>query len=135
MKLITKKTDYAIKALCHMAKTDGIGLFTASKLSKELKIPKPLLRSLLQQLGKNSIISSSKGNLGGFKLNKPANKIFIIDLIKIFQGPIELSLCFVKKHLCFDINHCPLRKVINGIASDINKKLAKVTIASLNKNL
>ncbi len=48
--LITKKTDYAIRAFCYMAKEGKITPVT--ELVDNLKIPKPFLRGILQELEK-----------------------------------------------------------------------------------
>lgn len=130
MKLIAKNTDYAIRALCFMAK-QGERVYSASELSTELKTPKPFLRAILQTLSNERILTSSKGRRGGFKLAMPGDRIFIADLRRIFQGPIELTSCFIKKDLCSDIEGCPLREKIDKIARYINSEFESLTIGSL----
>jgi len=130
MKLITKDTDYAIRILCFLAEKKG-QLFSASDLSKRFKMPNAFLRLVLQILNKEHILISYKGKGGGFKLAMPAHRILIIDLIKIFQGPIKLNNCFIKKDLCTDIKNCILRKKIEEIEDYVYNKFKSITIESL----
>jgi Rrf2 family protein len=117
MKLITRDTDYALRALCFITKHKK-QIVSVAQLVKELKIPRPFLRKLLQVLNKKSI-------------PKPANKIFLLDLMKIFQGPWALNECFFKKDVCPNMHVCALRKKINNIEGSVIKELKSITIESL----
>jgi len=132
VKLITRDTDYALRALSFIAGQDK-KIVTVSELVKELKIPRPFLRKILQLLNKEGVLKSHRGTGGGFLLTKPANKIFLVDLMEIFQGPFSLNECLFKKIICPDINKCVLRKKINKIEKKVSAELETVSIASLMK--
>ncbi|MBU2258562.1 MAG: Rrf2 family transcriptional regulator, partial [Candidatus Omnitrophica bacterium] len=65
MKLITRDTDYALRALCFIAKNKD-KVTPAPELVAKLKIPRPFLRKILQSLDKNGLLKSYKGKGGGF---------------------------------------------------------------------
>ena len=130
MKLITRDTDYAVRALCFMAKSQD-KIVTVSQLVSRLHIPRPFLRKLLQALTKKRVLISSKGVGGGFILARPASKIFLVDLMKIFQGDFRLNECFFKKGPCHHVRTCPLRKKIVRLEDQVSKALESITIASL----
>ncbi len=130
MKLITRDTDYALRAICFIAK-EKEKIVSVAKLVNELKIPRPFLRKLLQILNKKWILRSYKGQGGGFLLAKPAGKIFLLDLIKIFQGPFSINECLFRKVRCPNIKSCALRKKIDGIQMYVMGELKAITIASL----
>lgn len=130
MRLITKHTDYAIKTLCFMARNKE-QLYTASVLAKKLKISQPFLRAILQILNKEHVVTSYKGKGGGFKLAISPDRIFIVYLIKIFQGPIKFDHCFIKNNLCPDIRTCPMKKKLKEIGNYINKEFESLTIKRL----
>ncbi|MCX5707157.1 MAG: Rrf2 family transcriptional regulator [Candidatus Omnitrophica bacterium] len=130
MKLITRDTDYALRAICSIAKSKN-KIVPVSELVKELKIPRPFLRKILQLLSKKKIFRSYKGSGGGFTLAVPVNKIYLLDLIKIFQGPIKLNECFLKRKTCPNTKRCALKKKINKIEKYMFKELRPVTVASL----
>lgn len=132
MKLITRDTDYALRAVCFIAKHKD-DLVSVTELVEKLKIPRPFLRKLLQALNKKRILRSHKGRGGGFLLVKPTDKIFLMDLIKIFQGGFSLNECLFKKKACPNIKTCGLRKKIENIENYIIRKLDSISIASLLK--
>ena len=130
MKLITRDTDYALRAVCFIAKCKK-KIISVSELVKELKIPRPFLRKILQVLNKKGILKSHKGQGGGFQLNLKASKIFLVDLIEIFQGPLRLNECLFKKLECPNINTCTLRNKLDRIENQVIRELKSITVASL----
>lgn len=130
MRLISKYTDYAMRALMFMAK-DEEQVFTASDLSRKLKISKPFLRMILQKLSKKNILTSYKGREGGFRLALPAEKIFVADLIKIFQEPVKFDNCFIRKNLCPNIKTCPMRKKLKDMGSYLKREFESISIKTL----
>jgi len=132
MKLITRDTDYAVRALCYFANHKN-KIISVTELVKELKIPQPFLRKILQFLNKNGILHSYKGQGGGFSLLVSAEKIRLIDLIMIFQGPLELNECLFKKKVCPNKGVCRLRHKINEIEEKVLKEIGFITIESLIK--
>lgn len=130
MKLITRDTDYALRALCFIA-SDKERIISVAELVRELKIPRPFLRKVLQALNRKKILKSHKGKGGGFLLAAPAPKIFLADLMEIFQGPLRLNECFFKKMACPDRKTCALKKKIDRIEKYVIKELNSINLASL----
>jgi len=132
VKLITRDTDYAVRALCFIAKHNN-EIVSASEIVKDLKIPKPFLRKILQVLNKKGLLISYKGKGGGFKLVVAPDKIFLAGLVKIFQGQLKLNECIFKKKVCPNKNICALKKKIDVMEKYVTKELNSVTIGSLLK--
>jgi Rrf2 family protein len=131
-KLIPKSVDYSIKVLIHMKNKNGI--VEVKNLSRELNISYPFLRKILRILNKYGIVKSYKGKNGGFKLIKNIDKIRIIDLIKIFNGNVNLKNCFFKKNLCPDFSKCILRKEIEKIEKYAMERLKRLTLREVWEN-
>ena len=130
MKLITRNTDYAVRALCYIAKQEQ-GSVSAAQIVKALKIPRPFLRKILQTLGGEGLLISAKGQGGGFSLSRSPEKILLTDLIKIFQNTIQLNECIFKKRICPNRSTCMLKKEIDHIEKDVLGRLRRISIASL----
>lgn len=128
--MITRDTDYALRAICSIAKYKG-KVVSVADLVKESKIPRPFLRKILQVLNKKGILHSYKGIGGGFVLALLPKKIFLTDLMRIFQGKFELNECFFKKAKCPHTATCPLRKKICSIEAHVINELKSITIGSL----
>jgi len=129
MKLITRDTDYALRAICFIAKKKNKKV-CASELVEELKIPRPFLRKILQILNKESILISYKGIGGGFILAKQPKDIYLTDLMEIFQGGLNLNECTLRKMKCPNIGKCPLRKKIKNIEKYVAHQLSEINLAS-----
>ena len=130
MKLITRETDYAIRALAFIAKKPK-EVVTVEELVRRLKIPRSFLRKILQILNKKNILKSNKGQGGGFVLKLKPEKIYLINLMRVFQGPIRLNECIFKKRICPNIKTCNLRKKIIKIQDYVISELRNITLASL----
>ena len=132
MKLITRNTDYAVRALCCIAEQKQ-EVISADQLVKSLEMPRPFLRKILQTLNKEGLLNSSKGKDGGFALTVSPEEITLTDVMKIFQGPIRLNECKFKKSDCPDVSDCLLKKKIDEIEEEVMAKLKAITIESIIK--
>jgi len=132
VKLITRDTDYAVRALCFIARNNG-DVVTVAELVKKLKIPRPFLRKILQILHKKRILNSYKGKTGGFILARTANDISLIDIMRVFQGELRLNECIFKGLKCPNIKSCPLNKKISRIEDFVMKELSGITIGCLTR--
>jgi len=130
--LITRNTDYAIRALCYIVKNNKDKV-SVKELIEGLKMPGPFLRKVLQELNKKGILRSYKGKNGGFVLATRPEKIYIGKLIEIFQGPIKLQEHTFKKKICPEIKSCVLKKKIDEMKKYTISKLNSLSIASLLK--
>jgi len=135
MKFITRDTDYALRALLIMAEFLMLekNKVTIDEIIDEEPLPKRFLRRIFQRLQKNRILCSYKGKDGGFSFLKAPSKIRIIDVVRIFQGDIDITNCLLKGDICPNTGKCILRKRLKGIGRVLIKELEKITIASLLK--
>lgn len=132
MNLITRNTDYAIRALRYIVKSNK-DIVSVKELVEGLKMPRPFLRKVLQELNKKGILRSYKGKNGGFVLATRPEKIYISKLIEIFQGPIKLQEHTFKKKICPEIKSCVLKKKIDAVEKYTISRLNSLSIASLLK--
>lgn len=130
MKLITRDTDYAIRALCYIARNKG-DMVTAKDMVGGLKIPRPFLRKILQALNREGILKSHKGRDGGFTLARAPEEIFLIELMKAFQGPFKLNEHIFKNSPCPHEMTCRLKKKLDKIEGYVKSQLENITLKSL----
>ncbi|MDD4955195.1 MAG: Rrf2 family transcriptional regulator [Candidatus Omnitrophica bacterium] len=129
MKLITRDTDYALRAVCFIAKKRNKKV-CASELVEELKIPRSFMRKILQVLNREGILTSHKGIGGGFVLAKQPKDIYLTDLMEIFQGGVNLNECTLHKMKCPNVSVCPLRKKIKNIEKHVISELSVINLAA-----
>ncbi|MBL7084608.1 MAG: Rrf2 family transcriptional regulator [Candidatus Omnitrophica bacterium] len=132
MKLITRDTDYAVRALCFIARRKK-EIVSVSELVATLRIPRPFLRKILQILNQKKMLKSYKGKGGGFNLAQNPANIFLLDLINIFQGSLKINECLFKKAPCPNIKTCKLKKKLDRIQKYVIAVLKNISLASLLK--
>ncbi|MBN1522016.1 MAG: Rrf2 family transcriptional regulator [Candidatus Aureabacteria bacterium] len=130
MKLITRDTDYAVRALGFIAKNKG-DVTSVRDMVDALKIPRPFLRKILQILQKKGVLESFKGKGGGFQLAIPADQIYLTDIMEAFQGPLKMTECLFRKKLCPHVKSCPLKSKIDNIQRYVARELRSVTLSEV----
>jgi len=129
MKLITKDTDYAVRALKYIYKKNNS--VNIAELSKELDISHSFLRKILQMMAHEGILKSVKGKNGGFEIIQSPETIKITDIIEVFQGEIELNRCLVKDEICPDRCKCSLRKKVSEIENFVSGMFSSLSLKDL----
>ena len=134
MKVLTKNTDYAIRALLALAAKKG-SYVSAKSIATEHDIPYQFLRRLLQEMIRHNLIISKDGVQGGFMMQKNPDDITVTELIEIFQGKVQVSECMFRKQICSNRARCVLRHEIMRIEQVVQSEFQKVTIGKLLRDL
>lgn len=90
--LISKKTEYALKALVALAaasKAPAVQSLRLQQLSEREEIPAKFLEHIMAVLKKGGILNSQKGRGGGYTLSRPASHILLGDVIRLLDGPLS----------------------------------------------
>ena len=72
--MLSKKTQYALKALGYLAGKYGEGPVLISDISKKKKIPIKFLETILLELKQAGVLESKKGKGGGYYLVQSPKK-------------------------------------------------------------
>ncbi len=134
MKVLTKNTDYAIRALLALAARKG-SYVSARSIATEHDIPYQFLRGLLQEMIRHDLIVSKEGVQGGFMMKQDPDTISVTQLIEIFQGKVQMSECMFRKQICGNRARCVLRHEIMRIEQVVQSEFEKVTIGKLMRDL
>lgn len=133
--MLSKKTQYALKALIYLAEKKTIGPVLISEISKKKKIPLKFLESILLELKKSEILESKKGKGGGYFFAQDPKKVPIAKVMRLIDGPIALlpcvSLNFYEKCKNCDEKKCGLSNVMISVRDATLKILEKKTIADI----
>jgi Rrf2 family protein len=133
--MLSKKTQYAFKALTYMAEQKQVGPFLIADIADKKKIPLKFLESILLELKKAGILNSKKGKGGGYYFNTEPSTINLATVMRLIEGPIALlpcvSLNFYEK--CGDCNEkkCGLNKIMAKVRDKTLGILENQTIADL----
>jgi len=129
---LSRSVGYALVAVGHIAQSPPSDPVLAKTISKEHKIPLDYLLKILQQLVRANLLNGIRGPKGGFKLQRPSNKITFLDIVEAVDGPFVTTptLGGAKASPSFD------QKVASAYAKASREAagiLKKTTVASLGK--
>ena len=133
--MLSKKAQYAFKALTSLVRNEGNGPLPISHIVKEHPMSVKFLESILLELRKNDILCSKKGRGGGYFLTNPPEKITFAQVIRVLDGPIAplkcVSLNFYER--CDDCNEisCGLNKLMSEVRDANLKVLENRTLIDL----
>ncbi len=91
--MLSKKSQYAFKALTYLAEKYNEGPVLISEIAKKKKIPLKFLENILLELKKAGILDSKKGKGGGYFLIKAPSKVRVADIVRLINGPIAMLPC------------------------------------------
>ncbi|OCX53557.1 Rrf2 family transcriptional regulator [Mucilaginibacter sp. PPCGB 2223] len=134
--MLSKKTKYAIKALVSLGKNMGNPPIQISKIAEEEKIPKKFLEQILLDLRNAGFLYSKKGAGGGYSLNKDPKEIFLVQIMRITDGPIAMVPCaslnfYHKCEECKSETTCGIRSVFVDVRDATLQILTETSIANI----
>ncbi len=136
MKLLTKNSDYAVRALLHLATRKPRGDFIPSRaIAEQGAIPEHFLRRILRTLIKADYIEAREGIKGGVRLARKPDKIALSGILELFQGRIQLSECLFRRKVCPNRADCVLRHRIKSVEDLVTREFSRITIADLVKDM
>ncbi|MGB2460314.1 MAG: RrF2 family transcriptional regulator, partial [Flavobacteriaceae bacterium] len=91
--MISKKCKYALKALLYISKNSGGKAILTSSIAQDENIPRKFLESILRSLRNNQILYSKRGKEGGFLLLRDPKEIYIVEIMRIMDGPVAMLPC------------------------------------------
>jgi Rrf2 family protein len=127
---LTKKADYGLIALRHLASTPG-GMSSTKDIAEAYHLPVPLLAKVLQRLTRAGILQSLAGTNGGYKLARDAARISALEVVRAIDGPVILTHCFTEHGRCDQSSNCTVREPLRRVHEAILELLNKFTITDL----
>lgn len=106
---LSRKGEYAIRAVLHLAIKDGKR--TIDEIAKEQEIPVHFLKKIVQTLRVGGILASSKGRNGGVTLRIPADRLTVNEVIEKIEGALFLNECLIHEGACNRDDICPVHEM------------------------
>jgi Rrf2 family protein len=128
---LSKKADYALMAVKHLAQRPDGASASAREIAESYDIPLELLAKVLQRLVRSRLLVSVQGTRGGYRLGRPAQTIAVADVIQAVDGPVAVTACSADDHRCDQYSKCSIRDPLWKIRGRILDALTTVTVAEL----
>lgn len=133
--LITRETDYAIRAMIYLATQDDFTISVSSaELSEAMQIPYRFFRKIVLKLTSAKLVVSRRGKGGGLCMALDPEKITLLEIMQAVDpnGTI-MNLCIKDKSYCSRIKFCGLNTALTDVQGVLDKKLGGITLAMLAK--
>ncbi|MFN2146061.1 MAG: RrF2 family transcriptional regulator [Anaerolineales bacterium] len=85
---LTTKSEYALLALVYLARHEDGGNISAETIAKAQGIPSKFLEQIMLTMKRARILSSAKGQHGGYSLAMKPDQIKLADVIRLFDGAL-----------------------------------------------
>ena len=128
---LSKKADYALMAMKHLALKSDTGSISAREIAEQYDIPIELMAKVLQRLVQRGLLISHQGTRGGYKLSKPTTAISVADVIQAIDGPLTVTACSSEDDQCGQFAKCNIRDPLWRIKDRIVAALATCTLAEI----
>lgn len=134
MLCLSRKTDYAIIAMSHLAQHPD-EVCGAREIADQFRIPAALLMNILKTLCRGKMVTSTRGSKGGYRLALSAEKITLADIIANVEGPMRFVQCAEHggdEECTCDITHtCPVMKPVQNLHKKLERFLQTMTLADI----
>jgi Rrf2 family protein len=138
---LTKKADYALMAMKHLAEhgADGsrsagsrsAGSVSAKDVADAFGIPPEALAKILQRLAKAGLLHSQHGINGGYTLARAAHTISAFEVIQAIDGPLFITSCVTARGECGQTDRCNIREPLRKVNESIEAVLKRIKISHM----
>jgi Rrf2 family protein len=127
---ISAKTDYALRALAHLA-ADWEVPHSSERIAAEQDIPAKYLEAILAELSRTRFIVSQRGHGGGHRLRVAPERIALADIVRALNGPLLTVRGECPEDLFYEDRASALQLVWVAARVSLRRVLESTTLADL----
>lgn len=132
---LTKRTEYGLIALLHLADREG-RVVPVREIGERYPLPRRLLAEVLKDLSRAGLVDSQRGATGGYRLARPAESVTLGEVVATLEGAPALTSCqdlgaALANGECEVQPVCPIRSPLTRLRQGIWALLEGTTLRSL----
>lgn len=135
MLTLSRRCEYALMALCHLAQGDAGRVVSAREMASANGLPAALLMNLMKELNRAGLVRSVRGVRGGYGLADDPAAISLGRLVRTIDGPVRFVPCaeveLEEDSGCALRCRCSIREPLLRVHERLRSFLDSVTIADL----
>jgi len=128
---LTRAADYGVRVMIQLTALASNGRVSLPDLAHATGAPESFLSKVLQSLARAGLITSRRGQQGGFHITPLGAAASMRDVIEALDGAICLNVCLSPGRSCSRKAHCPAHPVWIEAQQAMMQVLSGATIASL----
>ena len=130
---LSKKADYGLIAVKHLALHRDQHACSANEIAEEYGISVTLMAKVLQKLARQSVVAAKHGSSGGYQLVRDPDQISALDVISAIDGPVFITSCVTSHGACDATERCSVREPLRRVNESILSVLSTVTISQMSE--
>jgi Rrf2 family iron-sulfur cluster assembly transcriptional regulator len=127
---LTTKGRYAVTAMLDLALHNTKGPINLGDIARRQEISLAYLEQLFAKLKKSSLVESSRGPGGGYRLKRPADEISVREVINAVDEPVDATRCGGQEN-CQGELRCLTHDLWEELNTQISDFLNGVTLGEL----
>ena len=132
---LSKKADYALMAMKHLATRPDGASASAREIAEQYDIPIELMAKVLQRLVRRGLLTSHQGTRGGYRLSRSAGVISVADVIQAIDGPLTVTACSTDADSCGQFAKCSVRDPLWRIKDRIIEALSTCSLEEMSSDV
>jgi len=128
---LTRAADYGVRVMIQLASLSADGRVSLPALARATAAPQSFLSKVLQSLARAGLITSQRGQSGGFHITPRGAAASMREVIEVIDGTICLNVCLSPGRSCIRKPRCPAHPVWALAQRAMMEVLSSVSIASL----
>jgi Rrf2 family protein len=132
---LTKKADYGLMAMKHLAEHADSVACSAKDVAEAYGIPAEALAKILQRLVKAGLLNSQHGMNGGYTLARDPSAISAFEVIRAIDGPLFITSCVTVRGECDQSGRCTIREPLRRVNQSIEEVLRGISISEMREEI
>jgi len=132
--VLSKSFGYALRGILYVSLLkDEDRKVSIEEIADRLSVPRHFLGKIMKLMVKARIISSTRGQQGGFFINEKTLNTAIITIILLTEGTDYFNTCALSLRKCNSTNPCPMHGKVDKCKNDLLDVYRQTTIGDLLK--
>lgn len=128
---LTKRGDYAVRAMLALARAEGAGPVSVRRIAEEMAIPVRFLPQVMADLHRAGLVAASPGRTGGYRLARASSAVTLLDVIEAVEGESRRRTCVLRGGPCGVDGQCAVHAVFFAGQEAFLDVFASATLATL----
>jgi Rrf2 family protein len=132
--VLSKSFGYALRGILYVSlMNDEQRKISIEEIARRLSVPRHFLGKIMKAVVKAGILSSTRGQQGGFFINGKTLKTPLINVILLTEGKNYFNTCLLSLRKCNAANSCPIHAKAEKFKNELLDVYNQTTIGDLLK--
>jgi Rrf2 family protein len=128
---IGTRTRYGLRTLLEIAENEHTGGVFQKDISVQQSLSIKYLDQIIHGLKLSGLITNAKGKKSGYRLNRKAEDITLLDIHNALEPEIFLVECLSPECICERIENCPAHDIWGDLNRVVIEYMKNITLADV----